>query len=115
MLALLAGLERARIYQVAKLLVHMDNATCVDLVLKDQLVSNSIRPLVVRCKELIRLPGWQVHIEHVFREANRASDWLANQGVNAPTEVTFLDEPPDDLRTILREDLLGVTTPRFIP
>ncbi|XP_074290582.1 uncharacterized protein LOC141617299 [Silene latifolia] len=114
MRALVIGLERARGIGVTKLLVHMDNATCVSFVEKEQLLSNGLRPLVQRCIDLIRLDGWTVKIDHVFREANRAADWLANEGITASPHVTYLEQPPDGLRTILREDILGVAFPRLV-
>ncbi|XP_074266442.1 uncharacterized protein LOC141589715 [Silene latifolia] len=114
MKALVIGLELARSLRVRKLLVHMDNSQCVSFVQEEQLLSNSLRPLVQRCIELTKLEGWTVKIDHVFREANRAADCLANAGVNSSISVTYFDAPPDGLRNIIREDVLGVVIPRIV-
>ncbi|XP_074267339.1 uncharacterized protein LOC141590668 [Silene latifolia] len=114
MRALLAGLEHARSLRITKLLVHKDNSTCVDFFQKDQLLSHGLRPLVQQCKELIKLGGWPVKIDHSYREANRAADWLANEGVTSVPSVTVLSAPPHNLRSILREDVLGVSLSRVV-
>ncbi|KAL9241913.1 hypothetical protein vseg_015970 [Gypsophila vaccaria] len=114
MRALLVGLEHARSLCITKLLVHMDNSPCVDFFRSDQLLSNNLHPLVQRCRELLTLNGWEVHINHVFREANRAADWLDNQSVHSSPTTTVLDSSPAELRSILREDVLRVSFPRLV-
>ncbi|XP_074318679.1 uncharacterized protein LOC141655501 [Silene latifolia] len=114
MRAVVEGLTRARSLGFTKVLVNMDNLPCTKLINEDGLISGSLRPLVLRCKELVSLSGWTVKVEHVFREANRATDWLANAGVHSSTSSTMFDSPPSELRTILREDVLGVAFPRLV-
>ncbi|XP_074299645.1 uncharacterized protein LOC141630789 [Silene latifolia] len=113
-LALLAGLERAKELRIPKLIIHMDNSPCVDLINEDQLVSNSLKFLVKRCKDLLKGSHWRVKLEHTYREANKAADFLANKGFNSSTLITHLDIPLNELRPILREDIFGATTPRVI-
>ncbi|KAL9228579.1 hypothetical protein vseg_004142 [Gypsophila vaccaria] len=114
MRALVVGLEHARSLGLTNLLVHMDNKACVDFFRHEQLLSNSLRPLVHRSRELIALEGWEVRIDHTYREANRAADWLANLGVRSAPNTTIFGTPPAELRSILREDILGVSFPRLV-
>ncbi|GLJ29202.1 hypothetical protein SUGI_0575960 [Cryptomeria japonica] len=48
----------------------------------------------------------QYKVAHVYREANKATDWLANMGVKADRETKFikLDGWSDDIITIVRND-----------
>ncbi|XP_074301095.1 uncharacterized protein LOC141632448 [Silene latifolia] len=114
LLALLAGLERAKLLHISRLLIHMDNSPCVNLINEEQLVSNSLKFIVKRCKDLIAEGHWRIKLEHSYREANRAADFLANKGVNSSTLITHLDSPPSELSPILREDIFGVDIPRVI-
>ncbi|XP_074291605.1 uncharacterized protein LOC141618410 [Silene latifolia] len=114
LLALLAGLERAKQIGIGKLIIHMNNKTCIQLVLEEQLLSNDLRPLVNRCRVLMQERRGLIRLEHTHRESNRGVDWLANRGVNSEIQPIILDSPPPELRTILREDILGVATPRVI-
>ncbi|XP_074289408.1 uncharacterized protein LOC141614562 [Silene latifolia] len=113
-LALLAGLKRAKALRLSRLLIHMDNSNCVKIINEEQLVSNSMKFIVKQCQELIQDELWEVKLDHTYREANRAADLLANQGVFSSTIVSFLEAPIDELRPILREDIFGVAIPRVI-
>jgi hypothetical protein len=48
----------------------------------------------------------QYKVAHVYREANKAADWLANMGVKADreTELIKLDGWSDDIIIIVRND-----------
>ncbi|XP_074270970.1 uncharacterized protein LOC141594882 [Silene latifolia] len=74
MRALAVGLEQARALGIRKLLIHMDNRTCVSFIHEEQLLSKSLCLIVQQCINLIKLEGWVVKVDHVFREANRAAD-----------------------------------------
>lgn len=37
--------------------------------------------LIQQCRTLLDSPDWKTYIAHVYREGNRATDWLANHGV----------------------------------
>ncbi|XP_074309803.1 uncharacterized protein LOC141644228 [Silene latifolia] len=114
LLALLAGLERAKQIRIVKLIIHMDNESCIQLVKEEHLVSNSLKSVVKRCKDLIKERGNSFKLEHTYRELNRAAGWLANRGVNSGIIPILLEYPPMDLHTILREDIFGLAIPRAI-
>lgn len=44
-------------------------------------------------------------VVHVYREANRATDWLANKGVAQENRMSFIDLVPIGLARILDEDI----------
>ncbi|XP_074314431.1 uncharacterized protein LOC141649645 [Silene latifolia] len=112
LLALQTGLKWAKDMGIRRLLVHMDNSPCVDIVKENQLLSNNLKFIVQNCQDMIRDNSWMVKVEHTYREANRAADLLANKGVNASNTPVYLDAPLVELRPILREDIFGVAIPR---
>ena len=69
--------------------------------------------LVRLCHGLLS-KDWIVRITHVYREANRLADGLANYAFSLPLGFHSLIDVPDDLEVILHEDSLGSTRPRRV-
>ncbi|CAN1784074.1 Putative ribonuclease H protein At1g65750 [Linum perenne] len=57
---------------------------------------------------------WEVSINHIYREANSAADYLANLGHSLDLGTHVYLYPDSALLYWLRYDLLGVSTPRLI-
>ena len=53
-----------------------------------------------------------VIVHHIFREGNRAADWLAKLGLSLPSARVWNQTSHIDLQCILREDNLGYTLAR---
>lgn len=64
--------------------------------------------IVRKCQALINRNEWEVVVRHCYREANRATDWLANYGVALDRKILIMEAVPKDLHTVLLEDLSGV-------
>lgn len=71
--------------------------------------------IIKKCKELVSRAEWRVSIQHCYREANRAADWLANYGVGLSPKMVLLEAAPAGLRAVLLEDLSGVALARMVP
>jgi ribonuclease HI len=56
----------------------------------------------------------EVQINHVYREANRGADMLANLGCEGTGETVTFDHPPIEVIQIIDEDCRGVSFPRLI-
>ena len=56
---------------------------------------------------------WVVQMVSIYREANRATDYLANLGHSLQLGVYFYLVPPNCLGDILRDDLIGISLPRL--
>lgn len=72
-----------------------------------------ISKVVVLCckKKIVTLK-----IVHVYREGNRAADWLINKGVAQLINISFIDSIPIGLARLLEEDIQGVAIiPRLVP
>jgi len=57
---------------------------------------------------------WLVRIVHVYREANRLADGLANYAFSLSLGFHSFDLVPDAMSSLLREDTLGSTRPRRV-
>lgn len=68
-----------------------------------------------KCFELIDRLEWVAQVIHVYREGNRAADWLANHGVIQNVTSQILTLVPCNLHTILMEDISGVAFLRLVP
>ena len=67
--------------------------------------------LILECRKLMMLEGWTLRVQHCYREANHAADWLANEGALNPSKRVVISSPPPARAKILLEDLMGVAWP----
>jgi ribonuclease HI len=70
--------------------------------------------LVMRIRKLLEL-DWEVVIDHVYREANKCADMLANIGCTLDTHMVYYDICPIECHSVMLADVLGIATPRSIP
>ncbi|MCH82551.1 putative ribonuclease H protein [Trifolium medium] len=68
-------------------------------------------------KEIRRLVAleWDVEVTHIYREANKCANALANEGCNMDFETRLYESCPDHIRELFVADSMGITTPRLIP
>ena len=61
--------------------------------------------------DIRRLLGldWEVRVQHVHREGNRAADFLANLGHILPLGFHLLQDAHNDVVEILKQDIIGVS------
>jgi hypothetical protein len=52
-------------------------------------------------------------VRHIFREANRCADWLANYAYSLPLAFYALQHPPAGLSSIVLGDIIGISVPRL--
>jgi ribonuclease HI len=69
--------------------------------------------LMKKIQRLLQSP-WEVKITHVYREANRCADMLANMGSESISGISFFEYPPERVKQIVEDDLRGVSFPRLI-
>ncbi|CAL1399438.1 unnamed protein product [Linum trigynum] len=84
-----------------------------------QLVNNRMDPLHPYAAPLaaIRLKNaqdWIVNLVHVYREGNRVADWLSKHSLVYPYGMHELETPPNELLSLLQDDLRGTTFARSI-
>lgn len=106
-LALSKGLDLAKELQIANLHVQLDNLACVRMLQAGDSGRNECTHILQHCLNLIKHEGWTVHVKHVYREGNKAADWLANLGVSQLLAIYVFYSAPRGLSSILDKDLRG--------
>lgn len=114
MWALLLGIKAARDLQLSPVLFEMDSQVVVNCVHLKYSGNAFLQPLLQEICHLLSLDDWSASVHHVFREANRSADFLANLGHEGPFQCVFLDPVPASLRLILFEDRIGSSLPRLV-
>lgn len=114
-MALARWLDIAYELQITKLEIQLDNMACVQLLQNKAMGRSECAHIINHCRKLIEKPNWTIKVCHVYRQGNRAADWLANQGVLQDIRISFIDHIPLALYRILMEDIRGVSTTRLIP
>ena len=107
------GLKLAWDRGLQNVLLEMDSTSAISLITDKVNPLHPFASVIKRVHDLIQ-SSWNVRIKHVFREANRATDGLANLGHSHDLGVVFYSFSPIVLSSILRDDLAGVALPRFV-
>jgi ribonuclease HI len=93
--AMLWGMRAARALGARSLLVRADSELMVKQMLGQYRVKNEgLKPLFLRAQEL-RRTFERVEFQHVRREANVEADALANEAMDARSDVGDAPEPPE--------------------
>ncbi|CAN1761176.1 Putative ribonuclease H protein At1g65750, partial [Linum perenne] len=98
---------------IRKLSVQSDSAIAVKLLSGLHQAPHQHSNLIRNFQELMSRQ-WEVTIEHIYREANFAADYLANSGHDLDIGTLVISSPCNGLLDWLHYDLLGVSIPRSI-
>ncbi|CAN1165450.1 Putative ribonuclease H protein At1g65750 [Linum perenne] len=98
---------------IRKLRIQSDSSTAVNL-LADAFGSSHQHFSLVRSFQELKNRKWEVSIEHIYREANNAADFIANSGHSLELGTTVFTSPCNTLLDWLCYDLIGVSLPREI-
>ncbi|KAL2893701.1 hypothetical protein RDABS01_009610 [Bienertia sinuspersici] len=113
-MAIKLGLEMARELDIMKLKVQMDNEACIVALNNPSYQGGECFHLFNQCRKLITSSSWEIAFKHCYREGNKVADKLANVGVSQLESVVYYESPQGDVVSLLREDLMGVTTPCLV-
>lgn len=83
-LAVARGISLARNLGISKLEIHLDNLACVQFLNNKETGTGDNAHELNYCRSMLEDSSWEVKVLHVYREGNRAADWLANHGVTPP-------------------------------
>ncbi|KFK31801.1 hypothetical protein AALP_AA6G160600 [Arabis alpina] len=107
------GLYIAWERRITRLEIEVDSAIVVEFLKTGISEYHPLSFLVRLCHGFISR-DWIVRIVHVYREANRLADGLANYAFSLPLGFLFLESIPDSVRLIFAEDASGTAIPRQI-
>lgn len=93
--------------------VEVDSALVVDF-LKTGIRKSHPLSFLVRLCYCFLSKDWIVRVSHVYREANRLADGLANYVFSLPLGFHAFDSCPDIVRSTMFEDANGAAYPRQV-
>lgn len=93
--------------------LQMDSSVVVNCLNGEKNGSFSGWSLVHQIKLLMQ-SDWRVRVKHVYREANRCADVLANLGCDQEGQMHLYEHPPSKISQLLLADVVGVATPRVV-
>ena len=99
---------------IKRLLVEVDSLCVTQMISKQVVIPNVFYALVVAVWELLSR-NWQTAIIHIFREANSATDFMANMAHSVPLGLHLFSSLPMDIYAIISQDMFGVIQSRFVP
>ncbi|CAN1752414.1 Putative ribonuclease H protein At1g65750 [Linum perenne] len=110
--AIVQGLRMAWSMGIRRIIVQSDSQTGISLLHRED-TDHQHASLISEFLEL-KARGWDIRIDHVYREANFGADYLANLGHSCKFGLHFLFHPNPVLAQWLRYDLVGGALPRAV-
>ncbi|CAN1154137.1 Putative ribonuclease H protein At1g65750, partial [Linum perenne] len=108
-----SGLQLAWERGYRKIQLQLDSQCVVQLLQGEGLDDHAHAATISTATELLRR-DWEVHIIHVYRESNHASDFLANVRHSCPLGFHLVEQFDPNLYYWLLYDQLGVSEERLI-
>ncbi|CAN0918178.1 Putative ribonuclease H protein At1g65750, partial [Linum grandiflorum] len=113
MRAIVDGLQLAWTLGIRRIQVQSDSMAAIAIFAKDSDLGHQHAALALQFKELCSR-HWEVHLSHIYREANNAADYLANLGHSLLYGLHIFDSPYRGLSHWLHYDSIGVSLPRLV-
>jgi hypothetical protein len=103
-----------RLFHINRLEVQVDSKAVLQCVSSSENGSIRGRRLIRKIREIMEQDNIEVHFQHVYREANKVADWLANLGCTLANGTTLFEYPPREVQSLVDDDVLEVSTSRII-
>ncbi|CAN0858152.1 Putative ribonuclease H protein At1g65750 [Linum grandiflorum] len=113
MRAIVNGLQLAWSLGIRRIQVQSNSMAAISILAKDSELEHQYAALVLQFKEFC-IRQWEVNLSHIYREANNATDYLANFGHSFTYGLHIFDSPDRDLSHWLHYNFIGVSLPRIV-
>ncbi|CAN1141919.1 Putative ribonuclease H protein At1g65750 [Linum perenne] len=110
---IMIGLDVAWEVGIRKVAVQVDSKAAISLINEPGVPCQQHAAEVVAILKLLQ-PDWEVTIAHIYREGNKAADYLASIGHNLPLGTQSIPVSDCNLGYFLRYDCMGISEPRII-
>jgi ribonuclease HI len=107
------GLRQCHRMGFRKVELDIDSMAVVSVLKNRRSSSSSGCSLLKRIWRLMQ-HDWIIEISHIYREANKCADALANFGCTLDFNSVFYDSCPTHIMDMYNFDILGHSTPRLI-
>ncbi|CAN1756678.1 Putative ribonuclease H protein At1g65750 [Linum perenne] len=111
--AIVEGVKMAWNLGFRKVAVQTDSRAAIAILQTGIGLTSQHAALVAEFHEL-KMKDWEISLSHIYREANCATDHLANFGHSFCVGLYEFNTPDSSLASWLRHDLLGVALPRVV-
>ena len=97
------------------IILELDSSSAIKLIQGGVDNKNPYSSVINRVREhFFMQTSWHVRLQDpIYRESNRAADFMASLGHSLQIEVYFYLLPSEGVGTILRKDIAGVSFPRL--
>ncbi|CAN0874988.1 Putative ribonuclease H protein At1g65750 [Linum grandiflorum] len=113
MRGIVEGLKLAWSLGIRKIRVQSDSTAAIAILSKGSSLDHQHAILVRQYQNLCKRQ-WEVTLNHIYREANCAADYLANLGHSFVFGLHIFDTPDRGLSHWLCYDIIGVSLPRSV-
>ncbi|MBA0739072.1 hypothetical protein Gogos_012370 [Gossypium gossypioides] len=103
---MLEGLKLAWSWSFQKVEIKSDNALLIDTLRNGLVAVNNI--VEVRTIHEWFYKGWEVKCRLIVRDSNKVVDCLDNEARGRMNQLVVLNDPPQNVRHILEEDIQHV-------
>ncbi|XP_073051225.1 uncharacterized protein [Primulina eburnea] len=100
------GLELAWNSGYKKIVLGLDSAKVLQWLKKEEVPCSSVLNLLSTCFNILNRE-WEVRINHIYREQNRAADYLASEAKKYQRGYRDIWTPPKGLEDIIQDDKTG--------
>ena len=107
------GLSIAWQYGFRKVYVEVDSMCVMKLISNSNPPINEHFTLIREIQALLRR-DWLTKVEHIYREANEAADFLASYSFSFPLGLYCFQSIPPNMLSILLNDVHGVAQSRLV-
>ncbi|CAN1824281.1 Putative ribonuclease H protein At1g65750 [Linum perenne] len=107
------GLNCAWEIGLRKVELQVDSTAVIQLFREEDVPTHQHSMEVMDFQEMLRR-DWEIKVRHVYREGNRAADFLAGMGLNNTMGYHSILPSDPNLGLHLRYDCIGITEPRSI-
>lgn len=110
---LFQGLQLAWVAGFRRLEAEVDSQLLISLLHKELATTHPLHSLVSACQGFLSR-DWHVQFRHIYREANRVADSLADLASSFDPGVHVLHQPPTSCSILLFDDIKGTKFPRRV-
>ncbi|CAN1123096.1 Putative ribonuclease H protein At1g65750, partial [Linum perenne] len=110
---IMIGLDVAWDAGIRKVAVQVDSKAAISLINEPGVPCHQHAGEVVAILKLLQR-NWEVTIAHIYKEGNKAADYLASIGHNLPLGTQSIPVSDCNLGYFLRYDCMGISEPRII-